>query len=96
DGKLQIRRDVYGLDSRTLAAIKSERAVVDPPQERQKEIATSSQRRPAMPRTVSFFESLFGGGPGPAVQNSRPPVPVQYGYQGFYQNNRPVPPRNVR
>ena len=95
DGKLQIRRDVYGLDSRTMAAIKSERAVVDPLQERPKEIATSSQRRP-MPRTVSFFESLFGGGPGPAVHNSRPPVPVQQGYQGYYQNNRPVPPRNIR
>jgi murein L,D-transpeptidase YcbB/YkuD len=98
DGKLQIRRDVYGLDSRTMAAIKSERAVVDPPQERPKEIATSSQRRP-MPRTVSFFESLFGGGPGPAVQNNRPPVPVQQGYQGYqgyYQNNRPTPPRNIR
>jgi murein L,D-transpeptidase YcbB/YkuD len=96
DGKLQIRRDVYGLDSRTLAAIKSERAVVDPPQERPKEIATSSQRRPAMPRTVSFFESLFGGGPGPSAQNSRPVHPAQQGYQGYYQSYRPVPPRNIR
>ena len=33
-GKLQIRRDIYGLDSRTVAAIKSERATVEPAQER--------------------------------------------------------------
>ena len=29
NGKLQIRRDVYNLDSRTLAAIKSERAIIE-------------------------------------------------------------------
>src|SRR6266851_1088373 len=33
-GKLQIRRDVYNLDGRTLAAIKSERGVVEQPQRR--------------------------------------------------------------
>ncbi len=89
DGKLQIRRDVYNLDSRTLAAIRSERAVVEPPQDRPKEVASSSQRRPVQPRTVSFFEQLFGG--GPSVQNSRP------AYQNpAYQNNRPTPPRNIR
>jgi murein L,D-transpeptidase YcbB/YkuD len=93
DGKLQIRRDVYGLDSRTMAAIKSERAVVDPPQERAKEIATSSQRRP-MPRTVSFFESLFGG--GPSVPQGRTAYPTYQPYQGYYQNNRPTPPRGIR
>jgi murein L,D-transpeptidase YcbB/YkuD len=93
DDKLQIRRDVYGLDSRTMAAIKSERAVVDPPQERAKEIATSSQRRP-MPRTVSFFESLFGG--GPSVPQGRTAYPTYQPYQGYYQNNRPTPPRGIR
>jgi murein L,D-transpeptidase YcbB/YkuD len=80
-GKLQVRRDVYGLDSRTIAAIKSERAVVEPPQERTKEreaVASSSgsgQRRAVQqqPRTVGFFEQLFGGG-----------------YQA-----RPMPPRRV-
>src|SRR3984893_11179526 len=28
-GKLQLRRDVYGLDSRTLAAVRSERGVIE-------------------------------------------------------------------
>ena len=84
-GKLQIRRDVYNLDSRTLAAIKSERGVVEPLQERKREQEiVSSQRRPVMqpPRTVSFFESLFGGGgPGPAYGRPQPP--------------RPLPPRPI-
>src|SRR5581483_5193292 len=37
DGKLEFRRDVYGLDSRMIAAIKSERAVVEPKEDRPKE-----------------------------------------------------------
>jgi L,D-transpeptidase YcbB len=74
-GKLQIRRDVYNLDSRTIAAIKSERAVVEPPQERPKEIASSGTRRAMQqPRTVSFFEQLFGGGQQP-YQGNRPTPP---------------------
>ena len=45
-GKLQIRRDIYDLDSRTLAAIKSERGMVEPMQERKREeVASTSQRR---------------------------------------------------
>ena len=68
-GNLQIRRDIYNIDSRTLAAIKTERGAVEPPQERKREeeVATTSQRRPvAQPRTVSFFEALFGfGRPAP-------------------------------
>jgi L,D-transpeptidase YcbB len=83
-GKLQIRRDVYNLDSRTIAAIKSERGVVEPLQERKREQEiVSSQRRPVMqpPRTVSFFESLFGGGPGPAYGRPQP--------------QRPQPPRAI-
>ena len=36
-GQLQIRRDVYNLDSRTLAAIKSERGMVEPMQERKRD-----------------------------------------------------------
>jgi L,D-transpeptidase YcbB len=84
-GKLQIRRDVYNLDSRTLAAIRSERGVVEPLQERKREQEiVSSQRRPVMqpPRTVSFFESLFGGGPSapvygrPQPQRPQPPRPI--------------------
>jgi murein L,D-transpeptidase YcbB/YkuD len=64
-GKLQIRRDIYNIDSRTLAAIKTERGAVEPQQERKREdeVATTSQRRPAaQPRTVGFFEALFGFG----------------------------------
>jgi murein L,D-transpeptidase YcbB/YkuD len=65
-GKLQTRRDIYNLDSRTLAAIKSDRSVVEPMQERKREeVASTSQRRvaaPQAPRIVSFFESFFGGG----------------------------------
>jgi len=79
-GKLQIRRDVYNVDSRTLAAIKSERGMIEPMQERKREqeAVSTSQRRPGAgaPRNVSFFEALFGFG-------SRP------------MQGRPVPPRGI-
>src|SRR5499426_1103852 len=79
-GKLQTRRDIYNIDSRTFAAIKSERGMIEPLQERKREqeVAATSQRRPAVgaPRSVSFFEALFGFGGRPA--------------QG-----RPVPPRGI-
>ena len=73
-GKLQIRRDIYNIDSRTLAAIKTERGMIEPPQERKREqeVATTSQRRAAAPRTVSFFEALFGFG-RPAYARPVPP-----------------------
>jgi L,D-transpeptidase YcbB len=74
-GNLQIRRDIYNVDSRTLAAIKTERGAIEPAQERKREeeVATTSQRRPvAQPRTVSFFESLFGFG-RPAQGRPVPP-----------------------
>ena len=80
-GQLQIRRDVYNIDSRTQAAIKSERGMVEPMQERKRDEMASSgngQRRaaaPQAPRVVSFFEALFGG--------------------GHSQQARPVPPRRV-
>ena len=81
-GKLQIRRDVYNLDSRTLAAIKSERGVVEPMQERKREEIVSARRAVGAaqpPRTVSsFFEALFGGGrsrPGSGTART-PPRPV--------------------
>ncbi len=49
-GKLQMRRDVYSLDSRTIAAIKSERGIVEPAQERKRdEVAGSTPRKPAAP-----------------------------------------------
>jgi hypothetical protein len=80
-GQLQIRRDVYNIDSRTQAAIKSERVMVEPMQERKRDEVASTgngQRRataPQAPRVVSFFEALFGG--------------------GHSQQARPVPPRRV-
>ena len=50
-GKLQTRRDVYNIDSRTIAAIKSERGMIEPLQERKRdqEVASSGQRRAAAP-----------------------------------------------
>jgi murein L,D-transpeptidase YcbB/YkuD len=47
-GKLQIRRDIYNLDRRTLAAIKSERAIVEPGAQGKHELqlASVSDRRP--------------------------------------------------
>ena len=62
-GKLQLRRDVYNLDSRTLAAIKSERGNVDSVPERRQEQVTASgsgpsrSARPA--RTGANFQSMF-------------------------------------
>ena len=79
-GKLQTRRDVYGIDSRTQTAVKSERGIVEPMQERKRdqEVASTGQRRVApqaqTPRVVSFFEAFFGGGQPQA---------------------RPVPPRRI-
>ena len=79
-GKLQTRRDVYGIDSRTQTAVKSERGIVEPMQERKRdqEVASTGQRRVApqaqTPRVVSFFESFFGGG---------------------QPQGRPVPPRRI-
>jgi murein L,D-transpeptidase YcbB/YkuD len=50
-GKLQFRRDVYGLDGRTLSAIKRERGNIETPSERkqEQEIAGSTPRKPAAP-----------------------------------------------
>src|SRR5262249_22143544 len=74
DGKLVIRPDIYGYDNRTLAAIKSERGVVEVAAERPREPAGGAGKkgRPGAPppRTVSFFEQLFGGG-----SSSVPPRP---------------------
>jgi hypothetical protein len=66
-GKLQMRRDVYNLDSRTLAAIKSDRGLVEPAAERKEEIATRSAPRravrPAAP-TSPVFQSTSYQTPG--------------------------------
>jgi L,D-transpeptidase YcbB len=84
-GKLQIRRDVYGLDSRLLAAIRSERGVVEPPGERKREpeVASLSPRRsaPAPRNNAPVFQSMFGGSsssygyaPGYGSSSARPRV----------------------
>jgi hypothetical protein len=65
DGKLQMRRDVYNLDSRAIAAIKSERAIVETVPEGQSEqvfASGSGARRAATSRLGSFFPPLFFGG----------------------------------
>jgi L,D-transpeptidase YcbB len=65
-GKLQMRRDVYNLDSRTIAAIKSERAVVEPASERKREpeMASGPARRSAsVARNTSPYQSMFYGAP---------------------------------
>ena len=79
DGQLAIRPDIYGLDSRVLASIKTERGMIDvASKERDHDAvqsATASARRPVRqqpPTTVSFFQTLFGGG---GVQSFPPPRP---------------------
>jgi len=72
DGKLEFRRDVYGLDSRMIAAIKSERAVVEPKEDRPKEMSSNSSGRRQASRG-SFIDQLFGGGFG--YYGSRPTPP---------------------
>ncbi len=75
-GKLQTRRDVYNLDSRTLAAIKSERAIIEPaPQGKpEQEVAsTSGRRKVAAPPSMSLFQSFFFGG-----RPLRPPRGIYY------------------
>jgi L,D-transpeptidase YcbB len=60
-GKLQMRRDVYNLDSRTLAAIKSERGIVEgaPERKREQEVASgpgaNRSARPARTATQSML-----------------------------------------
>ena len=76
NGKLQVRPDVYNLDSRTLAAIKSERAIIETvPEGKSEQVIASGSggRRAATPRPVSFFSSLFFAGTPP-----RPPRDIYY------------------
>src|SRR5262245_61103668 len=80
-GKLQIRRDVYNLDSRTLAAIKSERAIIEtvPEVKNEQVIASGSGgRRAATPHPVSFFPSFFFDG-----RPLRPPRDI-YSRRGWW------------
>jgi murein L,D-transpeptidase YcbB/YkuD len=76
NGKLQVRPDVYNLDSRTLAAIKSERAIIETvPEGKSEQVIASGSggRRTATPHPVSFFSSLFFAGTPP-----RPPRDIYY------------------
>jgi L,D-transpeptidase YcbB len=83
DGKLQIRRDIYGYDSRMQSAIKSERGMIEMAQERPKESGSSggSNKRVHQtnnlppPRQTSFFEQLFGT--RTSQQQTRPPSRVR-------------------
>jgi murein L,D-transpeptidase YcbB/YkuD len=74
-GKLQIRRDIYNLDSRTLAAIKSERGNLEPAPERKRdEIAGSSPRKPATPaRTGALSQPTYTT---PGYARPLPPQPI--------------------
>jgi murein L,D-transpeptidase YcbB/YkuD len=60
-GKLQMRRDIYNLDSRTLAAIKGERGNLEPaPVRKRDEIAGSGPRKPAAPaRTGALPQPIY-------------------------------------
>jgi murein L,D-transpeptidase YcbB/YkuD len=64
-GKLQLRRDVYNLDSRTLAAIKSESGIIESTPERKQEMASGSgPNRSARPaRSGANFQSISYGTP---------------------------------
>jgi murein L,D-transpeptidase YcbB/YkuD len=84
DGQLVMRSDVYGLDSRVMAAIKTERGMIDvATKERDRDSAnsaTASARRPVkpppqQPQSGGFFQALFGGGqPAPV---GRPPSRIR-------------------
>jgi murein L,D-transpeptidase YcbB/YkuD len=83
DGQLVMRSDVYGLDSRVIAAIKTERGMIDvATKERDRDsanTATASARRPVkpppQPQSGGFFQALFGGGqPAPV---GRPPSRIR-------------------
>ena len=78
-GKLQMRRDIYNLDSRTLAAMKNGRGGFEstPERKREHELIASNQRRSAPPapvaqpaRSGSFFQSMFS----PPAAYGRPAV----------------------
>ena len=77
DGKLQFRRDVYGLDGRTIAALKSERgdgrAAGGAGEGSRERFVGSAARRSA---TVSFFESLFGAA-APSARRRRAASPAE-------------------
>jgi murein L,D-transpeptidase YcbB/YkuD len=79
-GKLQTRRDLYNLDSRTLAAIKSERGIVEPASDRKREPevasgagTTKSSARPARPAT----QTMLYQGPAQTTPSYARPLTAQ-------------------
>jgi murein L,D-transpeptidase YcbB/YkuD len=82
EGRLQIRRDIYGYDGRMQSAIKNERGMVEMAQERPKDSGSSSGSN-KRPRTADlpprqgggFFEQLFGT--RTSQQQVRPPSRVR-------------------
>jgi murein L,D-transpeptidase YcbB/YkuD len=86
DGQLAIRSDLYGLDSRLLSLIKTERSMIDvASKERDHDAAvaaTAGARRsiqaqlpPQQPS--SFFQALFGGPSVPNGPVGRPPANIR-------------------
>ena len=80
-GKLQTRRDLYNLDSRTLAAIKGSRAILDPApeQKHEPEIAAPARSAPAhhrrlahRARQVATYQPIFSNS-GMRYARPRPP-----------------------
>jgi murein L,D-transpeptidase YcbB/YkuD len=75
-GKLQMRSDVYNLDSRTLAAIKSERGILEPAPERKQEQVMASGSGPnksvGLARTGANFQSKSYEAPGYTRSMPRP------------------------
>ncbi len=66
-GKLQTRRDIYNLDSRTLAAIKGARGVTEPERKREQQLIASgsTQRKPApVVRSGTMSQSMVYPTPG--------------------------------
>src|SRR5262245_40856753 len=63
-GKLQMRRDVYNLDARTLVAIKHERGTIDSDRRREPEVASySPYRASAASRSARFYQPFFASAP---------------------------------
>ena len=60
-GKLEMRRDIYGLDGRTIAAIKSERGNLEAAPERKREEIATAPRKPAAPaaRTGALSQTTY-------------------------------------
>jgi hypothetical protein len=75
-GKLQLRRDVYGLDARMLAALRSERGAVEPAGKREPEVASLSGAPTVHPLRHSFLQPRFYD--GPRYVRRRPPRGIYY------------------